>query len=79
LVVSTLLKLIESKPNVEYRRKMQDLQDAVDEINGDAPSDKRTVLFGPEFDSKGRITFKREGLSTNPRTAWEQRHKIRNT
>ena len=65
--------------DVEHRRKMQDVQDAIDELNGDAPADKRMVLFGPEFDSKGKITFKREGLTENPRALWEQRIKIHNT
>ncbi len=65
--------------DVERRRKLQDLQDAVDEINGNAPADKRTVLFGPEFNKQGIITFKREGLSENPRAVWEQRIKIRNS
>jgi DNA polymerase V len=65
--------------DVTRRRKMQNMQDAVDEINGDAPADKRTVLFGPEFAHKDKTTFVRQGLTDNPRALWSQRHKIRNT
>ena len=65
--------------DVERRRKMQDLQDAVDEINGGAPADKRTVLFGAEYAGPRKTNFVREGLTENPRAVWEQRLKIHNT
>lgn len=64
--------------DVAVSRKRQDLQQAIDEINGETPADKRTILFGPEFAGKRKIEFVREGLSDNPTSLWEHRHKIRN-
>lgn len=65
--------------DVERSKKMEALQAAVDEINGDAPADKRTALFGAEFTAKDKVSFKRQGLTENPTALWEQRHKIRNS
>lgn len=65
--------------DVERTRKMQALQETVDEINGDDPADKRRMWFGAEFAHKDTIKFKREGLTENPTAVWEQRHKIRNS
>ena len=56
---------------------MEALQAAVDEMNGDAPADERTALFGAEFTSKDKVSFKRQGLTENPAALWEQRHKSR--
>ncbi len=68
------------KPRMSvFRSNKQIYVQFIDDLNGPAPADKRTVLFGPEFDSKGKITFKREGLTENPRAIWEQRIKIHNT
>lgn len=60
-------------------RKTEALQKVVDRINGDAPADKRTALFGSEFAHRDRIAFKREGLTENPAALWEQRHRIQNS
>lgn len=65
--------------DVERSLKLQDLQQAIDEINGDSPADKRTILFGPELAGRGKVEFVREGLSDNPTGVWKHRHKIRNT
>jgi len=65
--------------DVERSLKLQDLQDAVDEINGEAPADKRKALFGPEFTAKDKVSFKREGLTENPTAVWEDRLKISNS
>jgi umuC protein len=65
--------------DVERSRKLQNLQQAIDEINGDSPADKRTILFGPELAGKGKVEFVREGLSDNLTSVWKHRHKIRNS
>lgn len=65
--------------DVERSRKMEALQQAMDEINGDDPADKRRMWFGAEFAHKDTIKFKREGLTENPTAVWEQRHKVRNS
>lgn len=65
--------------DVERSRKMELLQNAIDEINDDTPADKRTTLSGSEFAHRDKIKFVREGLTENLRAVWDERHKIRNS
>lgn len=59
--------------NQEYRMRVERLQKVVDEVNGGMNLDCRYVRFAPEITRNNDTKLKRDMLSKNPLSDWEDR------